>query len=640
MLEFKSVRDHKGFELVGGVDVKQGLIVLTGKNGSGKTRFLESIANGAIVVKKDDESLDLTSIRIIEHKALIPQIHAGYDEAARKEKVRSLKQVLLDHRDKLDGPLDMGVIQQHLMIGRAYRNNNFNLSDAHKIIGAIAKRRGKKPSEISSGEIECYYNQYEGLTFGAYDISGIFNDYMKRREDNLFFRWLKEERGRDEVYYVPEESFESELGGPPWLALNLILKDIFKNKFKFSEPGKEYDPAFRTELCLSEGGAPIESKDLSSGEQTLLWLVLTVFNTGFSKMGNTELPKLLLIDEPDAFLHPSMVLRMINCFELFCETFKADVVITTHSPTTVALASSEAIYVADNNKIYSVDQDEAITELLDGITKISINPNNRRQVYVESSNDVDIFEMLYGAVVRKSGLIEKKISLSFVSAGVKFPKNLVSEKLKEHFGELDQRLIEQYTISINGVGGCKRVLGAVEHLCEAGAINVRGLIDRDLDNKPEGHVHVLGGGVCYAIENLVFDPICTMLQAHILDDKRFSMLEVCGADVAFDQWLKDDDLLQVSADRYIESIMQRPNLKDICFEYVGGKRIWSDSDYLNHQGHSLWQDKVQKKYDLLKRLGKTEDGVKKEIVRLSMLLHTKGEFIPLLFVESFSSLQK
>ncbi|OAB54139.1 AAA family ATPase [Pseudomonas thivervalensis] len=638
MLRFKGLRGHKGFDLDGELRIDQKIGVLTGKNGSGKTRFLEAIANGNVIVDEDGEEIAVASIKMIEHKSLVPQFYNGYDENSRKMKVLALKQILEACKGELDEPLSAVAVNHPLMAQRAGRLGGADWPQAHRVIGLIARKLGKKPSEVSGGEVDSYYDEYRRLTFGEYDVGAIFKDYLRRKESNLYFQWLRQERGREDVHFVSEDSFESEFGGPPWVALNSILSDLFDGKFKFSEPGHEYDPAFVTSLCLSADGTPLEPKELSSGEQTLLWLVLTIFNTR-AFISSTQTPKLLLIDEPDAFLHPSMVLKMVQCFESFCDVFDAVVLFTTHSPTTVALAPVDAIYVVDDNKVSAVDQDGAICELLDGVTQISISPHNRRQVYVESSSDVEIFQMLYDAVLRKSEFLDKKISLTFVSAGMKYPRGLVAEKLREFFGGLESGQVELYTSAINGVGGCVQVKGAVEHLCDAGSITVRGLIDRDANNIAEGHVHVLGGGVCYAIENLVFDPVCTLLKAHLIDDQKFSMTAICGAEVTYDQWLEDDDLLQKSVDVFIDTLLGRPNLRDVSFEYMGGKRLLSDSGYLNHHGHELWKDKISIKYAPLKRCGKNEEGVKKEIVRC-MLLHTKGKFVPSLFVAAFSDLQK
>jgi len=612
-------------------------MVLTGKNGSGKTRFLQAVSNGAVSVLKDDRAVLIDSLRFVEQNGLVAQFGFEYDENSRRAKLQSLLGMFKTRSRELDIPLNP---QDPTLYTVAGRHGGLSWAEAHGAYKILAKRLGKKPSELTVGEISSLYDENYGLFLGGYAVGAMFNGYMKRREENLYNRFLKTQLGRESVYYVLDEEFEERFGAPPWVGLNKILHDAFDGKFKFFEPGDEYDPSFRTFLCLSESGESIDPNDLSSGEKTLLWLVFAMFGSSCELADCSNFPALLLVDEPDAFLHPSMVAKMLQCFEGFSDVFDTNVIITTHSPTTVALASSDSIFMVEYDKVVLVDQDQAISELLDGVTKISINPYNRRQVYVESSNDVELYQMLYGAALRYTEMLDKKISLSFISAGMKYPSKLVSEKLKEFFGELDDALIEKYTSAVNGVGSCSAVRGTVEYLRNAGSDTVRGLIDRDKKNESDELVHVLGGGSCYAIDNLVFDPVCTLLLAHYLESTRLPMVDICGEDVSFDEWLENDALLQESVDRYMCVILGRKNREDFVIEYVGGKSVRVDKEYLEHQGHSLWRDKIEKKYSWLLSIGKTEEGVKRKIVEMIMLTHTKGKFIPLLFIDAFAGLQK
>ncbi|MFJ4543044.1 AAA family ATPase [Pseudomonas sp. NPDC088885] len=635
MLLFSGVRAYKGFELTNVLKLEKGLTVLTGINGSGKTRLLHAIKNGAISVAKDGEVISLGAIEMIEQDKLAPNFHYNYEEGARKEKIRSLKVVMEQKKDNLDHPLDSSDPSYSAGIGQS----GITWGAGHRILGDIANKLQKKPSELSFGEVEAFYDEFDGFNYGVYAIGAIFNTYMKIRDDNLYNEWLSEAKGREDVYFCPGEKFESKFGCPPWITLNSILNETFGGKFKFVEPGAMYDPEFVTSLVLTNGNVPLVADDLSSGEKTLLWIVFKTFETRASK-GDISKKHLLLLDEPDAFLHPSMIVKMIDCFAAINSSMGLVVIIATHSPTTVALAPSESIHIVAGGEVLSIDQDEAISNLLKGVTKISINPHNRRQIYVESSNDVDIYQMLYQGISRYADLLDDKISLNFISAGMKYPAKLVSEKLRQFFGNLPVAEVELYTKAINGVGGCSAVVGTVEYLLGGGSTTVRGLIDRDERNKSDGFIYVVGGGACYAIENLVFDPICTLLQAHLLDEARLSMKDVCGQDTSFKEWLKDDDLLQASVDIYILNLLGVENERNCLIEYVGGKRVLSDARYFNHNGHLLWRDKIIKKYPWLAKNGQTEDGVKKEIVRLSMLKVTDGEFIPLLLVESLLNLQK
>ena len=168
---------------------------------------------------------------------------------------------------------------------------------------------------------------------------------------------------------------------------------------------------------------------------------------------------------------------MHNILGSFVKYFNATVIITSHSPTSVALAPNESIYLVDNNVVQKIEKDSAITELLDGVTQISLNPNNRRQVFVESQYDADVYQILFSKLMHRSEKIDPKISLTFISSGAKTPKQQLIEKAMQVFKIQDEDLLNEFVVSVNGVGDCSKVIGQVEALVENENDTVRGIID-------------------------------------------------------------------------------------------------------------------------------------------------------------------
>jgi len=75
-------------------------------------------------------------------------------------------------------------------------------------------------------------------------------------------------------------------------------------------------------------------------------------------------PKLLLIDEPDAHLHPDKQERLIEALEQAASEFNVQIIITTHSPNIVRAASSSTqLLWVKNGELIDKD-DEAIRALL------------------------------------------------------------------------------------------------------------------------------------------------------------------------------------------------------------------------------------------------------------------------------------
>lgn len=75
-------------------------------------------------------------------------------------------------------------------------------------------------------------------------------------------------------------------------------------------------------------------------------------------------PKLLLIDEPDAHLHPDKQERLIEALELAAEEFQVQSILTTHSPHIVRAASPSANLIWINNGKVIEQDDETIKTLL------------------------------------------------------------------------------------------------------------------------------------------------------------------------------------------------------------------------------------------------------------------------------------
>ncbi len=75
-------------------------------------------------------------------------------------------------------------------------------------------------------------------------------------------------------------------------------------------------------------------------------------------------PRILLIDEPDAHLHPDKQERLIEALELAASEFKTQVVLTTHSPHIVRAATSTSTLVWMSQGSVKTDDTDAIRRLL------------------------------------------------------------------------------------------------------------------------------------------------------------------------------------------------------------------------------------------------------------------------------------
>jgi len=75
-------------------------------------------------------------------------------------------------------------------------------------------------------------------------------------------------------------------------------------------------------------------------------------------------PRIMLIDEPDAHLHPDKQERLIEALELASKEFETQIILTTHSPNIVRAASLVSKLVWMRDGIVQTNDDEAIRRLL------------------------------------------------------------------------------------------------------------------------------------------------------------------------------------------------------------------------------------------------------------------------------------
>jgi energy-coupling factor transporter ATP-binding protein EcfA2 len=129
---------------------------------------------------------------------------------------------------------------------------------------------------------------------------------------------------------------------------------------------------------------------MSSGEKVLLRLILWQY---FASTDG-EFPKLLLLDEPDAHLHPTMTQDFLSTIQdIIINKMGSKVIMTTHSPTTIALAPEESIYWMDRDgiRLQKRGKSDVLRELSEGLILVSENTCN---VVVEDKDDVKFYNSI------------------------------------------------------------------------------------------------------------------------------------------------------------------------------------------------------------------------------------------------------
>lgn len=460
-IKFKSVDPLPKTEL-------PNFVIITGLNGAGKTQLLQGIYHNQIKLRENE--IELNPRKYVTNQTLVPNDSSIITSEMLKNSSQNIFNQFNGYiRNKENSN---PITWDHFITDQLQR----------KLIIEIAKNAKKKVEELIADDFYKFYPLDDGLEnkdVFYQSFSNIFKRYQVKLHNNQMGQFLKKEKGI-EVTHLSDEEFILEYGESPWLFVNKIIHEA-KLDYHINSPDNHHpDAPFELKLINNFNKAEINFSDLSSGEKVLMSLALALYNSKFDR----EFPKVLLLDEPDASLHPSMVKQFLDVIQtIFVQEKKVKVIMTTHSPSTIAIANEEALFVMNKTgtRIQKTNKDRALKILTTGVPSLSINYENRRQVFVESPNDVLFYEEFYQKL---SNYLVPEISLCFISSG--------------------ESKTDKHGIKISN---CEQVISITKILRKGGNNFIWGIIDRDKTNESSDFVKVLGNGNRYAIENYIFDPI-------------------------------------------------------------------------------------------------------------------------------------
>ncbi len=562
--------------------------VITGVNGTGKSQLLELFNQTIRNDPRDTERVGFSRNDIEPHEVIYLSGEWQLDRVG-ETTIANLTQELNDHYQKLKAKVNHGEIKR-------------SQPRLHAALMKVIEETGKEPEEVTFNEFkerfpEIYFEHHNQL---SQKIGEVF---VKYRLDEIDL--LAEGKSREEIIEDIKE--------PPWVTMRSIL-DIAKLPFDINDPSTNKIPdPFVLELTDRTSNMKVPFNLLSSGEKVLMSLVFHLY----SSRAKNVFPKLFLLDEPDAHLHPSMSRVFIDIMnKVLVDEFRVQVIMTTHSPSTVALSPEESLFVASKtgNRIQKTTKDAALKLLTAGVPSFSVNYENRRQVFVESKNDVGYYEGIYRRILE---YLEPEVSLTFISSG------------------------EVYTGS-DGLpsSNSAQVENATNVLRVAGNNFVFGLIDRDEDNQGSAFVKVLGTGSRYSIENYLCDPI---LVAYLLwREKKISNVELGLSKERkhLDILTCDDVELQLIAKHIIDRVRSiigptTETMKQVS--YLSGRSVQIPDWYLDYHGHGL-EDQLVAAFPQLGAIkSNKENGLKNAIIEI--VIDDFPELTPVDIAETFKLLQ-
>ena len=255
-------------------------------------------------------------------------------------------------------------------------NNSFNGNPA-ALLSAAMKLTGKLPHELTRGDI-MRASHSEGDTMSN-SISEVFAAYKVDQ-----FIWAHKRIEKEHVRFDELITEYRTKNSPPWVTLREILSEMRDAagdqglfNFDFSDPNdfdlrvENYEQfTFTAVMTNRTTGAQYDLDSLSSGEKILMALCLMSFNQYLGRRP----PKLLLLDELDAMLHPSMVTALVRTLKTLFVSRGTKVLMTSHSAMTAAALDEDDVFrvvrTDGSVKVSRTTKPEAINELSEGLATV------------------------------------------------------------------------------------------------------------------------------------------------------------------------------------------------------------------------------------------------------------------------------
>lgn len=547
--DHKSIKKNTAFYL-------PNFLVLTGKNGSGKTQLLEALVNSQISKISDHIGvITHENIRYIPFNGLVPNVTEFCDSNAVNQNFKSLWSVFSNAKNNLELNIKNNVKQnKYYTVDDFLNSSSIPDKNQKEVVKRILEKIDTPVRDVTESQFKKHFDLRNQLSTDVFNsnLALIFKSYYNKYDENQYELFLKTSSRPYNYEPYTDDEFREIFGPKPWELINDIF-ELAKISYRINAPEGHRDLDYRARLKNITTGTEISFNDLSNGEKVLVSMALSIYNVTENKIKT----QLLLMDEPDAPLHPEYSKIFLEVIKKYIvEKAGVKVIITSHSPTTIAACTDIPVYeMCKINRIpFPKTKNEAIEILLDGLNSIRVTSENRRQVFVESIYDVDYYENLFN-------ILNKEQPFEIYS-------HFLAPKSKKEEGS-----------------NCEDVKKIVNTLTSFGNDLVYGIVDYDNKNKNENKILIIGDGKRYSIENYILDPLVLgflLLRENIVFPLDMG-LEEKSTFTKLDKYQHDYQ-------KIIDFVLKKINLHSsnkVNSLYYGNFSLELSTEFVNHQGHKL-----------------------------------------------------
>jgi recombinational DNA repair ATPase RecF len=401
--------------------------VITGLNGSGKTQLLEAIA-------MENNNLSSSSFVYLNNRPQIhhqkvyekPGVNAAEFKTSKIEELQTriynnLKRFLNVDRIEEDThglllinssgsifPQTTMFLQTKLLHTNHKKEERAALNLIDECVAYFSKKNPASVHELNNWKDKVTFigtlsehqiQEFVATSFlddntpSSINIQSIFLQYQKT-VNSLKADAYDSQKSKEVCDKEINEKLKEKFGcsEPPWEIINQQFE-----KYGFRHEVSK--PIERSEFYFLHFGDGITYEQLSSGEQVIFHLIASAYEHAGSLEGKNEL---LLLDEFDAHLNPTMSKMYVEIVkDVLVGKFGMQVIMTTHSPSTVAYLPEANLFWMSEGKIKEKTKDDILKMLSPGLSLFQhkdeliigklvaclSNTKNKKVLLVEGEND-------------------------------------------------------------------------------------------------------------------------------------------------------------------------------------------------------------------------------------------------------------